>query len=225
MQDSRPSLYVYFITSVCVLIFYVLKMDDFITLVKPIIVPAIYFYYLQKTGNRINLLFTAAIWLFFAADMIEIVDDSAGIYWIMAFTLASYVIMMRFAVLDNIKMIVSWKSIVVSVLALSTIAVFSTQIINQTQSENTVYFYFFVLYTILALSMFGYAIMRFFSKNDLTSRLFLMMVVAMVLSDLLYSFNKYVNYSISVALISFTAQFASYYFMVEYFIKRDSIAK
>ncbi len=220
MQDSRPSLYAYITTSICVLIFYVLKWENLITVVKPVIVPAIYYYYVQTTKTKINIEFTIAVWLFFIADMIEIVDAAAGIYLIMACSLTSYIIMFRFAILDNIKLEFSWKSSLLSITVVVIIAILSGQIINQTHTEHTIFFYFFVLYTLIVLSMFGYAILRLISKNDASSKLFILMVATMLVSDFLFASNKYILYYMPRAILSFVAQFTSYYFMVEYFNKR-----
>ena len=217
MRDSSPSLYAYIFTSFCVIIFYILKWEEFITVVKPVIVPAIYYYYVQTTKRPINTWFTVAIWLFFIADMIEIVDAKAGLYWIMACSLMSYIIMFRFALLDKVKFNFSWKSIFITIAIIAFIAVLSAQVIGQTNTSNTIYFYFFAIYTITLLSMISYGMLRLFSNNDVASRLFLSMVGVMFLSDFLYASNKYVEYNMPRAIMSFLAQFTSYYFMVEYF--------
>lgn len=221
MRDSLPSLYAYIITSLCVLVFYVLKWEDFITVVKPVIVPAIFYYYVQTTKGQVNLLFAAALWLFFIADMIEIVDSDRGVYLMMFCGLLSYLIMFRFALLDNIRLDFSFKAILVTTITIAFVAFISSQVIMHTNTSNTSYFYFFVLYSIIIFSMFSYAILRLFSKNDSSSRLFLAMVISMFLSDYLYAHNWYVEFYMTFALLSLVAQFISYYFMVEYFNRRN----
>lgn len=225
MKDSAPSLYAYIVTSVCVIIFYILKWENFITLVKPVIVPAIYYYYLQTTKRPINIMFSIAIWLFFVADMIEIVDAAAGIYLIMTCNLISYTIMFRFAILEHVKLRVTWKSAVPTLIIAATIAIVCAFIIGKTGPSNTIYFYYFIVYTIIFLSMICYSILRILTNNDVAARLFMSMVAVMFFSDILYASNNYVKYIMPLAIVSFISQFISYYFMVEYFSKRGSVAK
>ncbi len=225
MQDSRPSLYAYIITSLCVVVFYILNWDDFIVVVKPVIVPAIFYYYTQTTKYPINILFAIALWLFFIADMVEIVDPTNGIYLIMTCGLLSYLIMFRFALRDKIKLVFSFKSTLVAFLTLIFTTNLCAHVIESTETINTKYFYFFVAYTMIIISMFSYAIIRVFSKNDLVSRLFLAMVVVMFLSDFLYAYNSYIEFHMTLAIISLIAQFISYYWMVEYYNKRQRVAK
>ena len=222
MRDSRPSLYAYIITSLFVLVFYLLRWDDSIVVVKPVIVPAIYYYYIQTTKSPTNILFSAALWLFFIADMIEIVDGSAGIYLIMICGLLSYLIMFQFALKDKVKLIFNWKSAIIAISIFTSVAIPSAYVIANTNTADTFYFDFFIIYAIILISMFCYAIIRVFSSNDTVSRLFLAVVSAMLLSDFLYAYNRYVEFYMITALVSLMAQFISYYWMVEYFNKRQS---
>ncbi len=222
MQDSRPSLYAYIITSLFVLVFYVLRWEDFIMVVKPVIVPAIYYYYIQTTKSPINILFSVALWLFFIADMIEVVDGAAGIYLIMSCGLLSYLIMFRFAIRDKVRLATNWKSAIIAISIFTLVAIPSAYVILNTNTTNTVYFDFFTIYAIILISMFCYAIIRVFSSNDTVSRLFLAVVSSMLLSDFLYAYTRYVEFYMVAALVSFVAQFISYYWMVEYFNTRQS---
>lgn len=222
MQDSRPSLYAYIITSFFVLVFYVLRWEDFIVVVKPVIVPAIYFYYIQTTKRPISILFSAALWLFFIADMIEVIDGSAGIYLIMSCGLLSYLIMFRFAIRDKVKLSINWKSSIIVISIFTFVSIPSAYVILNTNTSNTIYFDFFIVYAIILIGMFCYAIIRVFSSNDKVSRLFLAVVGSMLLSDFLYAYTRYVEFYMVAALVSFVAQFSSYYLMVEYFNNRKS---
>ncbi len=121
-----------------------------------------------------------------------------------------------FALLDKVKLKISWKSAIATFIIVSTIAVLSGQGIEQTETFNTVYYYFFAVYTILVLCMIAYSVLRLSTSNDVVSWLFIAVVLVMFLSDFLYASNNYVNYILSLAIVSFIAQFISYFLMVEY---------
>lgn len=205
------------------IIFYVLKWEDSIAVVKPVIVPAIYYYYFQTKNRPINILFTIALWLFFVADMIEIIDSLRGIYLIMICGLLSYLIMFRFGIKDHIKLVYTTTSVVFTGVVAISLAILCAYVIMNMGPMNTIYFAFFIVYATAIISMLSYAILRIFSNNDYVSRLFLAMVGVMFLSDLLYAFNRYVEFYLTIGIVSFVAQFISYYWMVEYFNRRSTV--
>lgn len=223
MRDSTPSLYAYIITSLLVIIFYVLKLEDFITIFKPVIVPAIYFYYIQTTIRPIDILFSLAIWIFFIADMAEIVDSERGIYLMMFCGLISYFIMFRYGLKDGVKLSLSFKTLLITILLFGGLALAASYIITYLGPLDIVRLSFFIIYAVVIISIVCYALLRFFSKNDQLSRLFLAMASVMFLSDLLYAYTRYVEFYTLVGVLSFVGQFISYYWMVEYFNKRKMI--
>lgn len=220
MQDSQPSLYAFIFTSICVVILFVMELQDLILVVKPVIVPAIFYYYTQTTNRPISVFFTVALALFFMADMAEVFDSSDYIYLIMACGLISYLIMFRFALREKIRLIFSFKTIVTVFAIFSTSVVLSSNLIISSVIKKSEYLFFFIIYAIVIIMMLSYAILRRLSNDASSSKFFLAMALLMFISDLLYTYSNYVTYYKTVVVISLIAQFSSYYFMVEYYNSR-----
>lgn len=220
MQDSQPSLYAFIFTSICVVILVVMELQDLISVVKPVIVPAIFYYYTQTTNRPISVFFTVALSLFFMADMAEVFDSSDHIYLIMACGLISYIIMFRYALREKIRLIFSFKTIITAFAIFSTSVVLSSNLIIGSAIKNSEYLFFFIIYAIVIIVMVSYGIVRRLSNYARSSKFFLAMALLMFISDLLYTYCHYVTYYKIVAVISLIAQFSSYYFMVEYYNSR-----
>lgn len=223
MRDSRPSLYAYIITSLCVVVFTAFGWEQMVIVAIPVIIPAIFFYYTQTATRSISILFSIALWLFFVADMIELVDEDNGIYLIIFCTALSYLLLLHFALQDKIKLVFSFKTISITALFTMLASLLCIAIIEKTANFGDIYFYVFVLYAIIILSIFSYAMLRMFSKKDIVSQIFLTMVVLMFISDILYGYKRYIEFSTTVIVVSNILQFISYYLMVEYFNKRSQI--
>lgn len=219
MKDSRPSLYAYIFTSVFVIILYVLKWTEFILIVKPVIVPSIFYYYIQRSKRPFNILFSISLWLFFATDMIDLLDGFGGIYLIITCGILSYLIIFRFAILEKVPLNFNCKNLIVLTIIVAVVGLLCVGIIENTNTLNTIYVNVFASYTLIMIVMLGYAVLRILTKNDLVSRLFFAMAFAMFISDYLYAYNRYIRYNLIISVISMAFQFVSYYLMVEYFIK------
>ena len=220
MRDSKPSFYVFILTSICVIILYVLELDNLISVVKPIIVPAIFYYYTQTTSRPISLSFTIALSLFFTADMVEILETPDSIYLLMTCGFLSYLILFRYALREKVLLVFSFKSIATSVAIFSTSVVLSSNLITGSAIVHSDYLLFYIIYATLIIVMLSYAIIRRLSNNDSSSKFFLAMTFVMFASDLLYTYSHYIYYQKIVVVGSLMAQFSSYYFMVEYYNSR-----
>lgn len=220
MRDSRPSLYAYIITSLCVVIFTAFGWEQMVIVAIPVIIPAIFFYYIQTATQPISIGFSVALWLFFAADMIEIVDEHNGIYLIIICTALSYLIMFGMALRDKVKLSFIFKPLFITAIFAMLSSTVLIEIIKKAATSDANYIFIFNVYAVVIVSIFSYAILRIFSKNDLTSKMFLVMVISMFISDLLYGYYRYVGVNKIVVLAGLTSQFISYYFMVEYFNRR-----
>ncbi len=129
MRDSRPSFNVYMITSLSVIIFHLLECDTLLSLVKPVIVPAIFYYYIQTTRYKISKSFSIALWLFFVSDMIEIIDSNQGLVLIMSCSFTSYIIISVMILREKIEVRFSNTSVLFSILFAITAVYMSIQVL------------------------------------------------------------------------------------------------
>ena len=65
MKDRNPSLILYIAATILVLVAKVFDDEVLMLITKPMVVPAIYYYYLQTKTRDVNVVFSVAVWLFF----------------------------------------------------------------------------------------------------------------------------------------------------------------
>lgn len=227
MRDSRPSFNVYMITSLSVIIFYLLECDTLLSLVKPVIVPAIFYYYIQTTRYKISKSFSIALWLFFVSDMIEIIDSNQGLVLIMSCSFTSYIIISVMILREKIEVRFSNTSVLFSILFAITAVYMSIQVLISVSLENVPKFIFFAMYAALIIVMVIYAIFRFFTEKDYVSQILLAMTMAMFVSDIFYGYARFLIIDNTIIkVVSIIAQFVSYFWMVQYYNnRRPSLAK
>lgn len=117
------------ITSLSVIIFHLLECDTLLSLVKPVIVPAIFYYYIQTTRYKISKSFSIALWLFFVSDMIEIIDSNQGLVLIMSCSFTSYIIISVMILREKIEVRFSNTSVLFSILFAITAVYMSIQVL------------------------------------------------------------------------------------------------
>lgn len=220
MKDSTPSLVLYAIASILVIIAKVFGFELLMLAVKPMVVPAIYYYYLQTRTTRVNLWFSIAIWLFFIADMLMLILGQSGILWIMGCGIASYLIMVLFAVQDTRQVRPSVFNIAFVIALITLLCYLLVTILSLNMepiNENYIFYTIYGVVLIMLVTVCTFNYLNFTTQNFLNLCL---MSLCMLLSDLFYSLNRFVVPLPILDHINLFAQFMSYYFMVSYFNTR-----
>lgn len=225
MRDSRPSLILFAVAAILVVIAKIFEFDQLIWVVKPIVVPALYYYYLQtKRKPRISLLFSIAIWLFFVADMIMILYPNKGIIAIMYCCLVSYLILIKFAIDDCKRIKFSAFNIMIIILLLFLLSYIVYSILTLSMGNIVEGFPLFLLYGIVLIALGVIAVTNYLSNGNVAFLYYCLMAICMIISDFFYCIHKYVFEMPLIDHTNLFVQFVSYFFMVKYFNARKSTA-
>ncbi len=99
-KEAKISLYTFAIASITFLIAKILDMELLELLVKPIIIPSIFFYYLLTKKVNLNFLFSFIFLMFFIGDMMIMVFSSSFMSIILIPFMTAYVILIKFSLED-----------------------------------------------------------------------------------------------------------------------------
>ena len=216
MKTNKASFFLYLFASIFSVIGVVMENEFIILLMKPMIIPAIFYYYLQIKKEKISWLLVIVLLSNFFSDMLVLFRLSVGDSLIALLNMFSYLIFIYFAIKDvslkklsNIKffyfglMVIGCITILYVILGLmSGLDDFSTNLYN---------IYGIVLCTLSSIIGFNHL-------NQPSEKTFyaLIMCICFITSDVFFAvYNFYLNLEIFI-ILNVTVQFGSYYYMVKY---------
>ena len=215
----------YVTATILVLVAKVLDVDLLMLITKPMVVPAIYYYYLQTKRKKASLTFSIAVWLFFAADMITLLFGSGGILWVMACGMASYLLLSYFALSDAVVPKVNLSNAAFLAMLVGVLGYWLYSILSLNIESVNANYSFYLAYGIILVMLVAVSAFNFLSRSTPLYLNLCLMSLCMLVSDLFYSINKFVIQVPLLDLLNLLAQFVSYFFMVRYFVDRRSAAQ
>ena len=220
MKDSIPALILYIIAIIIAVLGIVLNNEILLLFSKPVIVPAIFFYYLQTRKVAVSWLFTAGLLANFLDDIISLLNFENTIYFIISFNAINFLILLYFRIKDIEPNFVSHKRKIYIVMATLTNSFILFFVLNLINIENEtlnfiIYIYGFILWALVSLSAF-----HFYSSYSLRNTFAAIMCGCFILSNVAYAvYNFYINIEIFTVL-NLIMQSASYFYMVKYFTSK-----
>lgn len=222
MKDSGPSLILFITASLLAILARATDNDSLLLIAKPIVVPAIFYYYLQTKTKKTNVLFLIAMWFFFIADMIMILFPHNGIVYVMGCGLVSYSILLRFALKDVGPINFNPFNITFLTLLLFLLGYILFEILNMDVESITNHFAMYLVYGVLLICLVAVSTFNYLSNTTPTFLHLCSMALCILVSDLFYCINKFVLELAVIDHINLLSQFMSYFFMVKYFNSRKS---
>lgn len=223
MKFSNPSLVLYFVATIFAIIGVTFNYETFELLAKPMIVPSIYFFYVQLCKGEINLLFTTAVFCSFAADMIVLINLPNGTLLIAFLNICMYLIFTYFILMDiGVKSFINKK--IISLMGFSVFFLFVlTVILDLMKGMDRLEFNVFVFYGILLSILSALICYNHLYKSSLRSYYALLMCICFIVSDVFFAiYNFYLKIDIFVSL-NVAGQFISYYYMVKYITSTNDL--
>lgn len=221
MSKIKPALLLYLFSSLLVLIAVVLNKQELEQLVKPIVIPAIYFYYLQYRYKRVNWWFSIAILACFVGDMILLIDPQFEILWIIFSFIICYIILIKFGIEDLVPQKLTVYNIGFGVISVCFLLFVIFSIIDLIEPKSTERYVIFLFYGICLLVLTVISLFNFFSDASKAALYFSIMALCIVISDVFYSFYHFIEPLQMFNYINIFFQLASYYCMVSYFLVRN----
>lgn len=216
MKKNSPSLFLYLFASVFAIIGVVIG-NEFITLLmKPMIVPAVFYYYLQVKEGKINWLFLLILLSSFTSDMLVLFELPDGNIPIALLNMFCYLIFIYFVIKDvSLKNLSNIKFFYFALIVLGYFIILYVVLglmSGLDNFSNNLYIIYGIVLCVLA------SIIGFNHLNQESDKTFyaLIMCICFITTDVFYAiYNFYFNLEIFIVL-NITVQFASYYYMVRY---------
>ena len=216
MKTNNPSLFLYLFASIFAIIGVVIGNELITLLMKPMIVPAVFYYYLQVKEGKINWLFLVILLSSFTSDMLVLFELPDGNIPIALLNMFCYLIFIYFVIKDvslkklsNIKFFYFALIVIGCFIILYVVLGLMSGLDN---FSNNLYIIYGIVLCVLA------SIIGFNHLNQESDKTFyaLIMCICFITTDVFYAvYNFYFNLEIFIVL-NITVQFASYYYMVRY---------
>lgn len=226
MDKSTPALILYFAASLVYVLSVVLHADAVITfLVKPMIAPAIFFYYWQESKGKVFLLPSLVLLLFYIGDMMILIEYDNLLVPLMLFNLGAYLILGFYLTKDLLKIknpeISSYMILIICIVIaflLSLLYAALTLVFSASDSNYSLLTIYGVTLVLLGIETVSYYIL----KNNTEGFFLLIGVLCLIICDLFYVlYNYYAQFEVFININVF-CQAISFYFIVKYFLYRKS---
>jgi len=220
MGKLKPAIGLYFISSILVLIAVVFNLNELEQIAKPIVIPSIFFFYLQHRYKRVNWWFSIAILACFVGDMILLIDPEFEILWIILCFFISYAILIKFGIDDLVPQKLTFSNIGIGILSVFFLLFVILSIVDLIEPETTERYIMFLFYGFSLLVLTVISLFNFFSDASKAALYFSIMALCIVISDVFYSFYHFIEPIEMFNYINIFFQLATYYCMVSYFLVR-----
>lgn len=224
MGKSTPALVLYFTASLVYMLSIVLKWDAIITFIfKPMIAPAIYFYYWQESKGKVALLPSLVMLFFYIGDMMILIEYEDLLVPLMILNLIAYLFIGFYLTQDLLRLknpkISSYAILIIClviVFLLSLLYVGLSLVFNATDANYGLLLVYGITLVVLGIETVTFYVL----KNDQASFFLLLAIFCLVVSDLFYVlYNHYARFNVFVDINVF-CQVISFYFIIKYFIYR-----
>lgn len=226
MKTYPPALILYVVSGSLFFLSAVIGSEQLALISKPMVSTSMLFYYWSESKGMINFWFTTILILFFISGVFNLFDDQFALRYVILINLFSYAILLSFIVrsllelklksIDNINLtyIILMFLFLCSLLYVCLFLIFDTSF----QSYGLVIVYGFVLFVIGILNTILYAV------NFNRSNVYLMITTfCYIICDLFYAMYYYYLDFIFFRYISILCNILSFYFLVNYFLKRNEM--
>lgn len=220
MKANKPSLILYFLALLFIIIFNCMQHDVMAVYAKSIVLPAIFFYFLISRDYKIAKT-EALVFLFcFIGQVFELMDvEISEIGGVLSFLMV-YILLLRIFITRHERIKFRKRDI----LPISIVVIFIVYLLISVlslQSDNMKKFnWLYTFYGIILSLLCYYAFVNYITKGTYIAFLMSLMAICFMLSDIFFIFCEYFSYSIVLILIRDTTQILAYYFMVAYFLKK-----
>ena len=222
MKSKYPALVLYAVASIVTIITTILDYDWLTFFIKPIIVPAIFYYYLQRNNFKIDVLFFLGLISSYASDVIVLLNLENHQTIITLLNLFTYVIMLYYVIDDFLAKKIGLQKIIYFLGNLLSFLIVVYIMLTLISDISTVSLAMYVIYGLVISVLASLAIINHVSTHNLKTYYGLIMCVCFVTTDVFYIvYNFYVNMHVFL-LLNLAAQFVSYYYMINYMIASSS---
>lgn len=222
-MSGKPALILYFSVIILFMVSLVLKMDELTLLTKPVIIPSIFFYYTQKKEN-INWFYVLMLFIFFAGDMIVLIDFENSFRIIVPMFIVSYSLFLKSLVDDSMGISLNeiksshLFALLLCLFLLLYLFISSLDLLMEIERGSI---WFLVVYGTVLLMAGLLSSLNYIIKPSRLSLLMTLTTLCFVVSDVFFVLKKYFLEVEILDYISNLMQALSYFFLTHYYLQKD----
>lgn len=221
MKPNRPSLYLYFLVCILIILFKIFENDSIVMYLRSILSPIMFMYYLITNNYKISWV-KACIFLFcFIGDIfffISFLDTIIG--GLLSFMIV-YSLLIKMAFDNFLNFDFNKKDRMIGVILLFLIAIICTSVLSLEYEGIKPDFYIYIIYGIFLSILSFLSISNYIKKRNFTYFSLFMMCMCFVISDVFFIINEYYLSLYTFSFLNIYSIFFSYFFMTTYFIEND----
>jgi hypothetical protein len=223
MKASTPSLILYFVTSVLVILFKLLDYDGLVLCGKSIIVPSLFIYYFVSNNYRITFIKGLIFLLLFLRDVFVTLNISESAMGSFLCVLAVYVLLLYLAQKEFKYLKFSCKdSLAVFILILG-ISVICYSVLNLELENLELDFSLYVFFGIILSVLSIISIINYIKIGSYAFFNSMLMCICFIITDIFFIIYKFYFFNYVFTFVSLITQFLSYFFMASYLLEKDKV--
>lgn len=223
MKASTPSLILFLITSVLVVVFKLLGYDTLVLFFKSMIIPSLFIYYLVSKNYKITFFKIIIFLLFFVRDVFTTLNISESAMGSFLCVLAVYILLIYLALKDFKQLKFNFEdSLSISILIFGITSI-CYSVLNLKLENLELNFYMYVLFGVVLSFLSIISILNYIKNSSYAFFISMLMCVCFIITDIFFVLYKFYFYNYVFTLISIITQFSSYFFMVKYFLEKDKV--
>ncbi|RZJ70192.1 lysoplasmalogenase family protein [Flavobacterium sp.] len=222
MRTEKPAIILYFIACAVAVFATIIKSETLLIISKPIVIPAILFYYLSVKKGKFNIWYGIFLMLTFIGDTVVLLELKGATIYIILPYLLSYLILLSFIIRDNADLRFSKSGLVVGLFVFGLIfgsgfALISFFDPQHRPLELPVTIYGFILALQASLSTY-----HIHMSNSNMSFYMAMTALFNCVSDIFFVIFMLIIPTPEFLPLDIALQIFSYYFVIKYFIYRKN---
>lgn len=222
MKTEKAALTLYVTASLLAIIATMFEFELLILITRPIVVPSILFYYLSIKEGKANPLFVSVLLLNFIGDTIILLDLENSTLIIMVPYFLSYLLMIKFAIRDVLKIRFNRNGLVLGGVVFGFLMYLLCVLVQLFMDVSEELVIPVIVYGVMLAGYLSMATYCYYSKSSMTMLFLLLTALSGSLSDIFYVLFTLIFHFPGFYYFEFAIQLVSYFFMVKYFVLRES---
>ena len=221
MKLNRPSLILYFVACILVVLFKVLEYDLCVLYTKSVIIPLLFIYYLITNEYKISQT-KASVFLFcFIGDIFNLINYGISPLGALFSFLIVNLLLFKLSYLDFTRLKFNKSDGFPIFVSFFLITVISISILSLKFEKMEYDLSLYIIYGIISGLLILVSIANYIKKPNFTFLSLVIMSIFSMVSDVFFLLNKFYLSLYAFSFIQIFVKLFSYFFMVTYFIEND----
>ncbi len=222
MRTKKQALVLYFATCLLAVFAVAIESDSLLLVVKPVIIPAIFFYYLSAKLTKTNPFVVIFMVLTFISDTIAMLDIRDSTLLVMVPYFLSYLILLHFAISDVKKTALEPYGIAIGIFMFVLVCAVTVMVVQFFSTEQQRLAVPILIYGAFLAAYAGIATAYFFSTASNMGLYMILSALMCVVSDVFFALYSLIALFPGYHWFNLAVQLFSYFFITKYFILRKN---